>query len=357
MKIGLVGCGAIAGSHLRILKRLMPASQIYLCDAERSKAEQLASRAPVAGMYGSLEDLLDRVQPDAVHILTPPKTHALLAGVALRSHCNVFLEKPVTETLEEYRTIAELARRNNCILCCDFSTLGMPVVMKALEVIRSGSLGRLIAVHCNFAGSEGGGVIPYKSPDHWAYLLKGGILQNMADHPASLIVAAMDPILEQTVSWARRNLLPYDCPDLLEVSVRNADQVGSFILSMGHGCNERSAQFLLEGGSIQIDMGRQLYSCITGRGPQNFLKKAMSGVSEGYSSIGGTIRNVLGGVTGKLQRDPGIATMVKNFYDTLEARSGLMVSPNTVEAIISLGEVIWNEVNYEAAGAAAKEVV
>ncbi len=357
MKTGLIGCGAIAGSHLRILKRIMPSSQIYLYDADRSKAELLASQAPVAGICGSLDDLFGAIHPDAVHILTPPKTHATLAGAALRSHCNVFLEKPVTETLEDYRMLAELAASNGRVLCCDYSTLGMPVVMKALEAIRSGSLGRLIAVHCNFAGSEGGGMIPYKDPDHWAYLLRGGILQNMLDHPASLVLAAMDPIQDQQIFYARRNLLPYDCPDLIQVSVRNADQVGSFILSMGHGCNERNAQFLLEGGSIQIDMGRQLYSCIRGRGPQNFLKKAMSGISQGYASIGGTFRNVLQAVTGKLQRDPGIANMVKNFYETIEGRSTLMIPSGTVEAITTLDEIIWKEVKYDAACVQAEEVV
>lgn len=213
-------------------------------------------------------------------------------------------------------------------------------------MIGSGSLGRVVAVHCTFAGSEGGGMIQYKDPHHWAYRLRGGILQNMIDHPLSLALSALDPVDRHHLTVNRRNILPYGCPDLMHLSLANDHQVGSVTLSLGHGCNERRAQFILEGGSIVIDMGRQLIGSIQGRGPQNFVKKALSGVSEGVAFAGGTVGNMVKAVRGKLARDPGIAAIMQNFYQAMESGEPLIVRHETVLAMTGLLDDVWKEVGY-----------
>jgi predicted dehydrogenase len=350
MKIAVIGCGVIAASHLRILKKIKPDARIYLCDIDRRRAESLAARLSVEGVYSNVDDLLSSEEPDAVHITTPPHTHAALAEKAILADCHVFVEKPVTETVEEYKRISSLAQERGKVLCCDYSALGMPVVMKAMQEIRSGNLGRLIAVHCSFADSNSGDAIPYGEATHWAYRLRGGVLQNMIDHPASLALAAMEEIQELHVFVARRNVLPYDCPDLIHVSVRSEDQMGSFTLSMGHGCHERWAQFLLEGGSITIDMGRQLYSCTRGTGPQNFVQKTWSGVARGYAFAGGTVKNILQVYTGKLQRDPGIVNVMDSFYQAAATGKELLVPHRTMMAITTLLEEIWKAIKIRDSG-------
>ena len=234
------------------------------------------------------------------------------------------------------------------VLCGDYSTLGMPVVVRALEMIRSGSFGRPVAVHCTFAGSEGGGMISYKDPGHWAYRLRGGILQNMLDHPLSLVLSVLDPVTDHDVRVSRRNMLPFDCPDLLQLTVRNSDQMGSITLALGHGANERRAVVILEGGSIIIDMGRQLIGSVRGRGPQNFVKKALSGITEGWAYSGGTVANIWQGVRGKLARDPGIAMVMQNFYDAFERGQRLIVDPDMVLGLTALLDRIWDDVDYRA---------
>ncbi len=347
MKIGIIGCGAIAASHIRILRKLQPDATISLCDVDKARAESFANTWSITSVHTSIELLLAKERPDAIHIVTPPGTHATLAEKALRASSHVFVEKPVTETYEQYHHIASIAERQGRLLCGDYSTLGMPVVMKAMEVIHGGSFGRLVAVHCTFAGSEGGGKIQYKDPNHWAYKLRGGILQNMVDHPLSLILSVMDPIEDHSLHVNRRNVLPFDCPDLLHLGLRNDSQVGSLTLALGHGCNERRALFILEGGSIVIDMGRQLFSCTQGRGPQNFIKKALSGISEGYAYAGGTMRNIYLGARGKLARDPGIANVMENFYASVEKGSPLIVRHEMVSGMTRLLDTIWDEIGYQ----------
>lgn len=349
MTTAIIGCGVIAASHVRILRRLKPEARIAVCDVDEQKARAFASQWNITAVYTDVARMLEEEKPAAVHVVTPPHLHARLAEQALNAGAHAFVEKPVTENAEDYRRIADLAASTNRVLCGDYSTLGMPVVMQALGLVHSGSMGRLVSVHCTFAGSEGGGRIQYKDPHHWAYRLRGGIVQNMIDHPLSLVLSAMDDITDHHVHISRRNILPHDSPDLVHLSLGSEDQMGSLTLSLGHGANDRRAQFVLEGGTIMIDMGRQLISVTRGRGPQSFVKKALSGIQDGYAYGGGTVKNMVLGVAGKLQRDPGIVNVMANFYDAVERGTPLMVTHKMLSTLTRILDSIWAQLEEQPA--------
>ncbi|HEX9654696.1 MAG TPA: Gfo/Idh/MocA family oxidoreductase [bacterium] len=343
MNIAIIGCGSIAATHLAASKKVRPDAKILLMDTQRPAADSLARQFDVAGIYDNLDQLLKEL-PDAAHILTPPSTHFLIAERVLAAGCHVLLEKPATETGQECERLCEIASRHNKLMAVDYSVLGMPVVRKALRAVQSGEFGRLIALHCDFSCSWPGNTIPYANPKHWAYNLPGGVLQNMADHPASLVLAAMTPILEYKVAFSTCNLLPNDNPDLLHVMLRSVDQIGSFTLSLGHGSSERRACFLCEDATIVIDMGRQLFACLKGRGPQNAIKKMLSGIQEGSAFTFGTLANVLRVLTGRMRRDPGIMNIIANFYNAISGQEQLWIVPETALAVTSLLEKIWLEI-------------
>ncbi len=344
MKIAIIGCGAIADAHLRVLKKLKRISQTIVYDIDYTKSEALANCYGVQRICRTIDELFNAERPEAAHILTPPMLHAELAEQALQSGSHVLLEKPATRTVAELNRLLELSGRMGKMLTVDYSLLGITVVRKAIREIASGKFGRLISAHCNFACSWPGNTIPYGSSTHWAYALRGGVLQNMADHPASLILAVLQPIEEFKILFVRRNLLPNNCPDLLQVAIRNQDQIGSFTLSLAHGNAERRAYFLLEGGTIMIDLGRQVYFSTKGKGPQNFVKKTLSGLLEGQALMFGTFRNVFQVLTGQLQRDPGIVNIIQNFYQAIRGEVELFITPTTATAVTGLLENIWNEI-------------
>jgi predicted dehydrogenase len=346
MKIGIIGCGMIAETHIRILSKIHTDADICLCDRNVQKSEEMASRWNVQNIFSDIHELLSKVRPDTVHVLTPPPSHFSLSKMALESGCHVFVEKPVTETLPEFHTLSNLAQAKRLLLYPGYSTLGMPVVLKAKKLISSGDLGRLIAIHCNYGCQSPGKAIPYGDPKHWAYFLRGGILQNMADHPASLLLDLMEPIERHHISVVRRNYLPHDCPDLLHVTVNNHDQIGSFALSIGHGSADRRAHLLFERGSMVIDMSRMLLSYLQGRGPHNFIKKGLSGVQEGLAFFNGTIKNITDVIGGRLQKEPGIFNVVHDFYNCIDGRKERLVSDQTVMSIVDLLDKVWTEIDY-----------
>jgi predicted dehydrogenase len=221
----------------------------------------------------------------------------------------------------------------------------MPVVLKAREEIKKGGLGRLVSVSCSFSGSPGDSTIPYSNPYHWAYNLRGGILQNMIDHPLSLVLCFLESVDNFKVTSLARNALPNEVKDMIQITLNNADQIGMVFLSFGHGSNHRAAELLFENAIIKMDLGRQLYSCIRGTGRQNFLMKAYSGISEGSSYIFGTINNFYNALTGKLQSDPGITNTLKNYYNAIAHNESLIVPQTLIIQLTSILDKIWDEVD------------
>jgi len=344
MKIVLVGCGVIAFSHLKKLKKLLPEAKIFLCDVNESNCKSLAQKIRVEGISTNLDHLFKAENPDSVHILTPPNFHFEIAQKCISNGANVFIEKPITETSLEYKTLLDLANSKNKIVYGDYSTLGMPVVLRAKDELKKGGFGRLIAVSCSFAGSWGNSAIPYADPYHWAYNLKGGVLQNMIDHPLSLVLSFMDEVKSFKMTSLAKNVLPNGIKDMIQVTLYNDDQIGTVFLSLGHGCSHRSAELLFEGGEIKMDLGKQLYNCIKGTDRQNFLKKAFSGISEGNSYVFGTIKNFYDALTGKLQKDPGISNTLKNYYNAIVNNESLIVPQSLIMQLTSILDKIWNEI-------------
>lgn len=341
MKIGIAGCGSIAKTHMNAILSALSEAEIFFYDIDQQKAEEIRNVYSAGTVFDDFDDLLSRIKLDTVHILTPVDSHFSMAEKCLDNGIHVYIEKPVTETAAEFNELAGKAEEKGKIIFAGYSALGMPAIMKAKEIIDSGRLGRMVSVHCDFLCAWPGNTIPYGDPDHWAYSLQGGVLQNMADHPASMIIDVLDTVQHNHSSVCKRNILPSDCPDLMHMTVRSDDQVGSFTLSLGHGVAQRRISYYLEGGMIMADAGSQLVSIVKGKGPQNFIKKILSGMGSGWDLGMGSVGNVFKVIRGKLKRNPGIMNLVENFYDAVQGKKDTLIKPDKAREIITVLEDAW----------------
>ena len=87
MRVALVGCGRIAAWHLSALQALDGLQIVATCDRDKYRAGQFAAMVQGATAYTDLGALLAEQKPDAVHILTPPDSHADLAVQAMAPGC------------------------------------------------------------------------------------------------------------------------------------------------------------------------------------------------------------------------------------------------------------------------------
>ncbi|MEM7660570.1 MAG: Gfo/Idh/MocA family oxidoreductase [Bacteroidota bacterium] len=105
IKIGLLGVGHLGNIHLRLIRELPEFQLVGFFDPDSEKAATIQQDTGIPA-FESMEALLERV--DAVDIVTPTLTHFACAKAAIEAGKHVFIEKPLTHTLEEGRKLLDL---------------------------------------------------------------------------------------------------------------------------------------------------------------------------------------------------------------------------------------------------------
>lgn len=342
MKIALVGCGLIARTHASLLKKFVAGAELIFCDRNEEKAGRYASQfSKPASAYTDLGLLLQRESPDAVHILTQPVSHVELAKAALEAGAHVYIEKPITNTVSELDSLQQIADSRQRLICAGYSSLGYPVVQRAKALIGSGQMGALISAHCDFNVGPPLGQIPYGRPDHWAYSLEGGILQNVIDHPMSLLADAIAEPMLRDVTILRRVSLPKDSPNLMHASVCNDKQIGSFTLSYGNGNAFAFITYFLEAGTIRVDLRSFTLAAIRGAGTLSFGQRFVGGLRLSAALAYDTLGMAVSKLTAGAPANPGIAGLIDNFYAAIRGDETLFVSRSTARSTVRLLEGIW----------------
>ena len=105
LKIGVIGAGHLGKIHMRLLKEIPQAELVGFYDSniEYGRAYSLESGIPFIESYDKLIEL-----SDAIDIVTPTVAHFECASKALRASRHVFIEKPITHTVNEGKKLVSL---------------------------------------------------------------------------------------------------------------------------------------------------------------------------------------------------------------------------------------------------------
>ncbi len=112
-KIGVFGVGHLGKHHARILNHLPSAQLVGIHDSDPQRGEEIAEREKVP-FFPRWEDLLAICE--AVDVVTPTTHHHAFAAPALESGKHVFVEKPMTKTLDEADDLIRLAGKSGLVL-------------------------------------------------------------------------------------------------------------------------------------------------------------------------------------------------------------------------------------------------
>ncbi len=106
LKIGVSGAGHLGKIHLTLLQEIPDFQLVGFFDTDIMKAKQVAEELKIQS-FRNYTDLLKSV--DAIDIVTPTTEHYSHAVEAIRNGKHVFIEKPITNTIEEAESIAALS--------------------------------------------------------------------------------------------------------------------------------------------------------------------------------------------------------------------------------------------------------
>jgi len=144
LRIGMVGCGGIAGAHITGFLLLEDRARIVaVCDTDEGRAAGAAARAGNARISSSFEELVQDDTVDAVDICLPHHLHARAIIAAARAGKHVLCEKPLCITPEEAAAVREAVRAAGITLMCAHNQLFEPAIAGARELLHAGALGNV----------------------------------------------------------------------------------------------------------------------------------------------------------------------------------------------------------------------
>ena len=111
INIGVIGVGHLGQHHVKHYKSIEDANLIGIFDIDNDRAEKIGNKYDVP-IFQKIEYLLDQV--DAVSIVTPTPNHIEAARQCINKK-HVFIEKPITVTLEEADELLKLSKEKRCL--------------------------------------------------------------------------------------------------------------------------------------------------------------------------------------------------------------------------------------------------
>jgi predicted dehydrogenase len=179
---GILGTGFIARKMAEALS-LVPQSKLYAIGSRQvDTASAFARQYQVEKVYGSYEELAADPNVDIVYVATPHNLHHENTLMSLNRGKHVLCEKPFAVNGREAREMINLAGEKNLFLMEALWTRFLPGVTAALDLIRSGEIGKINLLKADF-----GIHIPF-DPKHRLYnqQLIGGSLLDLGIYPLFL---------------------------------------------------------------------------------------------------------------------------------------------------------------------------
>ena len=157
VRIGLIGCRNMGWSNLTSILRHPGVSCVALCDVDSNVlnnraadlAKMTAHRSPAepkATLYSDFRKLLENKDIDSVIVGTPDHWHCLPTVYACEAGKDVYVEKPIANTIEECNLMVAAANRYGRVVQVGQWQRSGAHWNAALDYVRSGKLGRIRTV-------------------------------------------------------------------------------------------------------------------------------------------------------------------------------------------------------------------
>jgi predicted dehydrogenase len=157
MKALFCGLGSIGQRHLRNLRMLLGDGAEILAYRTRKETPVLnpdmtvRTGANLEDVYGirsfnRLDDALAE-RPDVVFVTNPNSQHLPVALAAASAGCHLFIEKPLSHSLEGVNELIELVERNRLVAFVAYQFRFQPGLSLLKSFIDQGRFGRLLAAH------------------------------------------------------------------------------------------------------------------------------------------------------------------------------------------------------------------
>jgi predicted dehydrogenase len=252
LRLAWIGCGGRGRRLCRIFDAFADVDIAAVCDVNAPRMDQAraelgdTARAQQPEKVADYRRLLDRRDIDAVVIATCEHWHGLPFIDACRAGKHVFVEKPLSHTVREGRLMVRAAAKAGVVALMGTQQRAGTHFQEAVELVRSGRLGKVVDVECwNYHRISRGGRPANSAPPagldwerwlgpapqvpfnplrldySWWFDYGGGMMTNWNVHHADTVLWAMGFTPPERVHCAGGLVATEtlsDAPDLIEAT-------------------------------------------------------------------------------------------------------------------------------------------
>ena len=153
MKFLICGIGSIGQRHYKNLNSLGHQLALFRAGGganapfiEKFLSEEKSAGRPVKTYY-NFREAIDDFRPDAVFITNPNSRHLETALLAVKSGCNLFIEKPLSHTRDGLAELKTLADKKKLKIMIGYNLRWHPLLIKMKTMVADGKIGQPICAN------------------------------------------------------------------------------------------------------------------------------------------------------------------------------------------------------------------
>ena len=167
VNVGIIGCRKQGFGILRHHLGYDDTSCVAMCDVDQNILEKSANEikntyGDSPKLYGDFRKMLEQDDIDAVIIGTPDHWHCLNTVYSLEAGKDVYVEKPMANSIEECNIMTKAAKYYNKVVQVGQQQRSNTIFMEVMDLIKSGAIGSLRKVNIWANFNYGLGVDPVK---------------------------------------------------------------------------------------------------------------------------------------------------------------------------------------------------
>ena len=284
LRVGVIGAGGRMRQFLDAADaaggyEIVAVSDVYGPHVDAVKAR---SKGGVATGHVDYREVLAKKDVDAVIIAAPDHWHVKMATDAVAAGKDVYLEKPVTHTLEEGAPLIHAVRSSKQILQCGMQQRSWSHFRNAVDLIQGGSLGRVAQVRTFWWQNYGRSWVPKpidtsqldwkrwlgSAPEQeftiekyarwrWFWNFGGGAMTDLFAHWIDVVHWAMKEDTPSTAFMLGDKYVyeSWDCPDTIQAAFRYPGFDVVYEGMMSSSIDDGGLEFRGTSGTLKLGRG------------------------------------------------------------------------------------------------------
>ncbi len=281
LRIGVIGAGGRMRDLLNAADQTGGFNVVAVCDVYGPRRDEVRQRyGGTPTTHLEYREVLD-LPLDAVLIAAPDHWHVRIATDALAAGKDVYLEKPVTHTIEEGAKLTHAVRASKQVLQCGMQQRSWSHFRDAVDMIQGGSLGRVTQIRTYWWQNYGNfhpkpvdmQQLDWKlwlgaAPDQpfslekfyrwrWYWNFGGGAMTDLFTHWIDVAQWAMksdEPTLAMMLG-DRYIFTEWECPDTVQAAMRYPGFDVVYEGMMSSSVDDGGLEFRGTEGTLKIDRG------------------------------------------------------------------------------------------------------